>query len=283
MSNAELLTTFVGAYPAQPATAYWRAIEIGALLRYGLPEGLGLDLGCGDGILTDIILKCSGPRRLVGVDPDPLEAAAARKYPFYQRVHVVPGGAIPEPDGAFDFVLANSVMEHIPDIEATIGETARVLRPGGKVIFTVPGPGFHRNLRGPLMPGVTRTSYLQALDRRLLHLRYLSTAEWAALFARHGLTLDEGLGYLDERETRRWESLSRATGGLLYALFGQNKRPIEIQRSLGLRALQNSKRMPHALAAAVEKAICVGAPVDRNANHWLEPDDASCLLVVARK
>ncbi len=88
-----------------------------------------------------------------------------------------------------------------------------------------------------------------------------------ALFARHGLTLDEGLGYLDERETRRWESLSRATGGLLYALFGQNKRPIEIQRSLGLRALQNSKRMPHALAAAVEKAICVGAPVDRNANE----------------
>lgn len=283
MSNEELLTTFVSAYPAQPATAYWRAIEIGALLQYGVPEGLGLDLGCGDGILTDIILKGSGPRRLVGVDPDPLETEAARKYGFYERVHTAPGDAIPEPDGVFDFVLANSVVEHIPDLEATIAETARVLRSGGKVIFTVPGPGFHNNLRGPIMPGVTRDAYLTSLDRRLLHLRYLSAAQWTAMFARHGLSFVEALGYLDARETRRWESLSRATGGLLYAVFGQKKRPIEIQRSLGLRAMQNQSRLPHAIASLVEKAICIGAPVDGNAGRWLAPESASCLLVVARK
>ena len=71
MTNQELLASFVGAYPAQPATAFWRAIEIGVLARRGLPEGLGLDLGCGDGILTDILLRQTGPRTLVGVDVDP--------------------------------------------------------------------------------------------------------------------------------------------------------------------------------------------------------------------
>ncbi len=36
MRSAELLPIFVAAYPAQPATAYLRAIEIGALAAYGL-------------------------------------------------------------------------------------------------------------------------------------------------------------------------------------------------------------------------------------------------------
>ena len=35
MTNRELLNAFVGAYPAQPATAFWRAIEIGVLARRG--------------------------------------------------------------------------------------------------------------------------------------------------------------------------------------------------------------------------------------------------------
>src|SRR5579872_5318253 len=106
---SDLLTRFVEAYPAQPATAYWRAVEIDALASAGLPEGRGFDLGCGDGKLTDILLSLTGPRTLVGLDPDPLETAAAKKWPFYEAVLTAPGDAVPEPDGAFDFVISNSV------------------------------------------------------------------------------------------------------------------------------------------------------------------------------
>src|SRR4051812_37996918 len=116
--HADLFTTFTARYPAQPATAFWRAIEIEALATCDVPEeGLGLDLGCGDGILTDILLERIGPRRLVGIDLDPLETAAARKYSFYERIHTCSADAIPEPDGTFDFVISNSVLEHIPPLE----------------------------------------------------------------------------------------------------------------------------------------------------------------------
>jgi SAM-dependent methyltransferase len=150
MSNARLLSDFVAAYPAQPATAYWRAIEIGALVRLGLPEGLGLDLGWGDGILTDILLRHAGVRQLVGVD-------LGREIRFCFQ-GIAPVNAIPEASGTFDFVLANSVLEHIPGLDGTIAESARVLRQGGRFLFTVPGPAFHANLRGPLWPGVERSA-----------------------------------------------------------------------------------------------------------------------------
>jgi len=282
MIDKELLTTFVAAYAVQPATAYWRAIEIDAILRYGLPEGLGLDLGCGDGILTDILLRRAGKRKFVGIDPDPLEAKAAETFSFYERVHVAYADAIPEKDGTFDFVLSNSVLEHIPDLENAIAEIARLLRSEGRFIFTVPAPAFHLNLRGPLAPGITRRRYLNAMDRRLAHHHYLSTSDWKDLLARHGMNLDACLGYLDAGQTRRWESLSRMTGGLLYSVFGETRRPIEIQRSLGMRDFQNSSSLPRPLAATIANMISFGVP-SHSGDSWHDEDTASCLLVAGRR
>lgn len=42
------------------------------------------------------------------------------------------------PDEAFDVVLTSDVMEHVRDIEAAHREIARVLRPGGAYVFTIP-------------------------------------------------------------------------------------------------------------------------------------------------
>jgi SAM-dependent methyltransferase len=283
MIDSELLTAFVAAYPVQPATAYWRAIEINAILQYGLPEGFGLDLGCGDGILTSILLGRSGARKLVGIDLDPLEAKAAEAFPFYERVHVAPATAIPEQSGTFDFVVSNSVLEHIPDLEGTIAEMARLLRSGGRFLFTVPTPGFHRNLRGPLMPGITRSSYLQELDRRLVHHHYLSASDWRNVLEPHGMMLDACLGYLDAHETRRWESLSRMTGGLLYSVYGETQRPIEIQRSLSMRTLQNNTSLPRPLASVFGKVISFGASASHNTDLWSDEDVSSCLLVAGTR
>jgi SAM-dependent methyltransferase len=283
MTNQALLASFVGAYPAQPATAFWRAIEIGILARHGLPEGRGLDLGCGDGILTDILLQETGPRILVGVDPDPLETRAAARFPFYERVHTCPGDAIPEPSGSFDFVLSNSVLEHIPNLAGTIAEIGRLLRNGGQFLFTVPGPGFHRNLAGSLFSRIDRSTYLETLDRRLAHRHYLSPSDWRGICGENGLVLDTCVGYLDRRETRRWESLSRVTGGLLYSLYGEGRRPIEIQRSLGARDLQNRTRLPRPLARAFAQLISVGVPLEPKASDALDVDMASCLLVLGHR
>ncbi len=45
---------------------------------------------------------------------------------------------LPFPDGAFDFVIASEILEHIPDDDAAIAEAVRVLRPGGRLAVTVP-------------------------------------------------------------------------------------------------------------------------------------------------
>jgi len=46
--------------------------------------------------------------------------------------------AIPEPDASLDFVIHNHVMEHIKQHRRAYSEQFRVLRPGGKLVFTIP-------------------------------------------------------------------------------------------------------------------------------------------------
>ena len=277
---SDLFTTFTARYPAQPATAFWRALEIEALASRKIPtRGIGLDLGCGDGILTDILLERIGPRRLVGIDIDPLETAAAKNFEFYERIHTCSADAIPEADASFDYVISNSVLEHIPPLEGTIGEVGRLLRPGGRFYFTVPCPGFRANLAGSALPWRDRESYLEELDRRLAHFHYLSQDEWRDLLNRHGLELDECLGYLDRAETRRWERLSRFTGGLLYSVFGGGARPIEIQRKIGVRGLQNSLRLPDFVARPLGRIMRSGLGIATGQPRFCDVEHASCLLI----
>ncbi|MCZ8173096.1 MAG: class I SAM-dependent methyltransferase [Novosphingobium sp.] len=276
--DSDLLTDFVARYPAQPATAFWRGIEIDILAQAGIPDGLGLDLGCGDGILTDILFERIGRKpRLVGIDPDPLETDAARQYDFYERIHTVGGDAIPEADATFDYVVSNSVLEHIPDLEPVIREVGRVLKPGGKFYYTVPCPGFHDNLAGSVIPGISRQQYLASIDKRLAHFNYLTSEDWQELCSRHGMTVTAVTGFIGKKATRRWETLSRMTGGLLHTLSLGAKRPIEIQRALKLRDLQNSGRFPRGIAAALTSLIASGLGGEDVVDH------PSGLLVVGER
>lgn len=276
--DRRLLTEFVARYPAQPATAFWRGIEIDALSRAPIPEGLGLDIGCGDGILTDILFKRIGRTPdLVGIDPDPLETEAAQNYSFYQRVHTVGGDAIPEADATFDYAISNSVLEHIPDLEPVIRELGRVLKPGGQFFFTVPCPIFRDNLAGALLPGIKREDYLSQLDKRVAHFNYLSEQDWKSMAGRHGMEVTQVTGYLGTAATQRWETLSRMTGGLLHTLSLGKRRPIEIQRGLRLRDMQNAMSLPSGVASVIANVIARGL-------DW--EDDAaspSCLLVTGKR
>lgn len=256
--DQNLLLQFLSEYAFQPATALWRAIELPPLMRLEVPGGRGIDLGCGEGKLTGILLSCIGAREVIGVDPDPRETREAEYRGIYARVHTCSGSQIPESDASFDFAISNSVLEHIPELDPVLAETARLLRPDGIFLLTVPHAGFHKLLRGPLLPGVTRAEYESRLDTRLAHLRYPSTAAWQEMLDRHGFSIEGTLYYLDRRQVRRWETISRLTAGVLSALSGGRLHPITLQRSLGLRRIQNRRVLPRTLATVLAAALSLG-------------------------
>ena len=271
-----LLKRFLEIYPFQPATAVWRTGEIRELARASIPPGLGLDLGCGDGKLTRVLSDEVGGLRLVGLDVDPMETELARKTSIYERVHTTTAETIPEADRTFDYVVSVSVMEHILPLERVLVEVARVLKPGGTLIASVPSAGFHDCLRGPILPGTSRQEYLRALDARVAHLRYWTIEQWRAALAAAGLMMTTARPIMSAGIMRRWETLSRVTAGLLHTL-ARRHRPIEIQRALGLR--RAGQRMPTPAAAALARLLSVGIRDVPPADEM----NSGCLIVVATR
>lgn len=122
--------------------AVLRAVEARFYQDYPLPEPV-LDLGCGDGHFATIAFD---KPLAVGLDPwtGPVREAAGRR--FYRLTIQSPGDRIPFQDASFASAISNSVLEHIPDVQAVLMELARVLRPGGLFLFCVPNHLFLKNL-----------------------------------------------------------------------------------------------------------------------------------------
>ncbi len=94
-----------------------------------------LDIGCGTGAMLDE-LKPFGS--VVGADfsPEALQFCVTRGAPGgLARADV---RRLPFADGAFDVVTAMDIIEHIDDDKAASSEIFRVLKPGGRLLVTVP-------------------------------------------------------------------------------------------------------------------------------------------------
>lgn len=274
MIDQGLFADFLHQAPFQPATNLWRAIEIAQVLSQPFPTGRGLDLGCGDGRLTQVILKHVGHRELVGIDLALKETLLAEATGIYSSIHTGSAANISEPSESFDFVFSNSVLEHIPPIHEVLQEVARLLKPGGEFLFTVPGPSFHKNLKGPTNTAL-RAAYLKEIDSRCAHIRYWSKDEWRQALQTLGLQITVCTEYMNTNETQRWEILSNLTGGLLYRLAGRKRPPIDIQRSLGLRS--RHIRLHPMLARPLARILSLGLRSHTPLN------DNSCLMILAMR
>jgi ubiquinone/menaquinone biosynthesis C-methylase UbiE len=279
MVNRDLFVKFLRVYAFQPATAFWRAVEVDALRNFVPSTGYGLDLGCGDGKLTAIVFDGNRGKglSLVGIDGDADETRQApRSFP-YARVHTCWASNIPEPSNSFDHVISNSVLEHIQDIDGTIEEVARLLKTGGTFLFTVPSPGFHHCLYGSLNPRGSRGDYLQEMDKRLAHYRYWNAEQWREVLARYDLILTKQVEYFHCQEVRRWESISRLTAGVLYAIGRRRHTPMELQKKSGLRHAQSKLVLPQWLAQLLAGLLSLGI---KNASGKTQN---ACLLILAQK
>lgn len=102
--------------------------------RSGVRAGQrALDVGCGPGALTGVLIETLGLEHVEAVDPSPpFVAAIAQRF---SGLAVQAGAAehLPHRDGSFDVTLAQLVVHFMTDPVAGLAEMARVTRPGGTV------------------------------------------------------------------------------------------------------------------------------------------------------
>jgi SAM-dependent methyltransferase len=115
-----------------------RAVESRFYQDLSLPAPV-YDLGCGDGHFASLTFD---QKIDVGLDPwrEPVHEAA--KHGAYRSLVEADAAHSPFPDAYFASGISNSVLEHIPDIDAVLVETARVLKAGAPFIFCVPNHNF---------------------------------------------------------------------------------------------------------------------------------------------
>ncbi|TSC58672.1 MAG: type 11 methyltransferase [Candidatus Peregrinibacteria bacterium Greene0416_19] len=125
-----------------PFQRFWHSCrfrEVGKLVEP--TGGKILDVGCADGVFTQVILEKSNASEIVGIDVLPASVDWANehwKHTGRMRFQVADAHALPFPDHSFDAVFCLEMLEHIYDPSQALREMRRVLRPGGYCVFLVP-------------------------------------------------------------------------------------------------------------------------------------------------
>ncbi|WP_224825325.1 bifunctional 2-polyprenyl-6-hydroxyphenol methylase/3-demethylubiquinol 3-O-methyltransferase UbiG [Cognatishimia sp. MH4019] len=96
-----------------------------------------LDLGCAGGFMAEALAERGA--QVTGIDPAADAIAAAQVHAQQSghdiRYDVGVGEALPYQDSSFDAVVCVDVLEHVSDLQKVLHETARVLKPGGMLLF----------------------------------------------------------------------------------------------------------------------------------------------------
>ena len=171
-----------------------------AMSRHAPPGGRVLDLGCGTGELARALVAVG--LHAVGCDISAEMLRHASRNSGRQAGWVLLDSCwrrLPFAPAAFDVVVAASVLEYVDEPTAILRECARVLRPGGIVVCTVP------DLRHPVR-------WLEWLAR------WAARGPQARAVGGHWPRLDGYLTYLAisrQRRSARWWRATAAGAGLL--------------------------------------------------------------------
>lgn len=162
----------------------------------GAPKGLRwLDVGCGNGAFTEVLIARCAPAAVSGIDPSDGQLSYARARPGLRTADLRIGDAqvLPFADDSFDAAAMALVISFVPDPVKAAAEMRRVVRPGGWVatyMWDLPGGGIpidpmYRALkslgvaapvpgaevsRGENMRAVWKKAGLQSIDTRVIRI-----------------------------------------------------------------------------------------------------------------
>lgn len=172
------------AFYEQKAELY-REAESEVVLRHVLaclpPRGRVLDIGCGSGGLLGRLAGRAGYR--VGVELSAAAARAAAEVADEVLNRPITDDLPLEPE-SFDVVVCADVLEHVLEPAAVLSTAARLCRPGGAVVVSVPNVAFWQ-ARLRLVLGVWRYEPTGLFDSG--HVRFLTRETLLAMVAESGL------------------------------------------------------------------------------------------------
>jgi 2-polyprenyl-3-methyl-5-hydroxy-6-metoxy-1,4-benzoquinol methylase len=152
---------------------------VGELIERAAPSSI-LDVGCGEGVLTNSWANRLDDTEVVGLDlPDP-KLEAEWRLRGHPNVRFVAGHAerLPFAEDAFDLVTAIETLEHIAEPERTLPELTRVAR--RHLLVSVPREPLWRLLN------VARGAYVSRLGDTPGHVNHWSRRGLERLLAPHG-------------------------------------------------------------------------------------------------
>lgn len=148
INNPDEVRDYFSADPRGYAASYGAPTAVGHSFRVrrerlrellGRGSGRLLDIGCGPGVMTAEILALGW--RYDGVDvAEAMIAEARAKFAAEPRANffVAKVEAIPQPDATYEAVVAMGLVEYLTDDALALREIARVLRPGGRLLISLP-------------------------------------------------------------------------------------------------------------------------------------------------
>jgi 2-polyprenyl-3-methyl-5-hydroxy-6-metoxy-1,4-benzoquinol methylase len=153
------------------------------LWHQAAPESI-LDVGCGEGVLTEQWADKLGDGRIVGIDLDDpkLRAEWEKRRRANLEYRAEDATNLSFGDGEFDLAAAIEVLEHVPDPERTVSEMARVAKHW--LLVSVPREPLWRALN------MARGAYLKDLGNTPGHINHWSKRSFVSMLSRHG-TVEE--------------------------------------------------------------------------------------------
>lgn len=161
-----------------------------------------LDVGTGDGHFGTVVLRGGID---IGVDLDHASLCRARAQRFekrqgYKLLARCSAASLPLASASVATIISNSTLEHIPEFEATLGELFRVLKPGGRLVVTVPTARWNECLFTPKILqrcGLSKAAraYAEWFRKVQRHHHLLSPDEWLARVIDAGFEVKEARSY----------------------------------------------------------------------------------------
>ena len=142
-----------------------------------------LDLGCGDGALTERLNKSGA--HVLGVDASPqmVEAARARGV----ESELADAERLPFRDETFNAVFSNAALHWVRDQDAMLAQVHRVLKPGGRFVAEMGGHGNIAAIHVALKAVLSRYGF----GERETGVNYYPTAEsYSARLKAHGFKVE---------------------------------------------------------------------------------------------